>query len=136
MLWDGAVLVYDYNAVVDPLAIHLFDERTRLNAVSPDQSPCRNLLARFELDVVLTGFRDLGVTLSGVISDAPVTAYREDLFKILQADGTPIGSTTALGISGGTPPPGSAPSQTGGDWAITGGTVSFRQRCVIEPAFA
>ncbi len=27
---------------------------------------------------------------------ALVTAYREDLFKILQADGTPIGSITAL----------------------------------------
>ena len=60
-----------------------------------------------------------------VISDASVTAYREDLFKILQTDGTPIGSITALGISGGTPPPGGALTQTGGDWAITGGTGAF-----------
>ena len=59
------------------------------------------------------------------ISDASVTAYREDLFKILQPDGTPIGSITALGISGGTPPPGGALTQTGGDWAITGGTGAF-----------
>ena len=60
-----------------------------------------------------------------VISDAAVTAYREDLFKILRTDGTPIGSITALGISGGTPPPGGALTQTGGDWAITGGTGAF-----------
>jgi hypothetical protein len=59
------------------------------------------------------------------IADTTVTAYREDLFKILQPDGTPIGSITALGISGGTPPAGGALTQTGGDWAITGGTGAF-----------
>ena len=59
------------------------------------------------------------------ISDTPVTAFREDIFKILQPDGTLIGSITASGLSGGTPSPGGPLTQTGGDWAITGGTGAF-----------
>jgi hypothetical protein len=64
-------------------------------------------------------------TPGAAISDATITGYREDLFKITQADGTPIGTITALGMSGGTPSPGGALTQTGGDWAITGGTGPF-----------
>ena len=59
------------------------------------------------------------------IGDTPVTAFRDDIFKILQADGTPLGSITASGLSGGVPSPGGPLSQTGGDWAITGGTGAF-----------
>ena len=65
------------------------------------------------------------VTPGQAISDVTVTAYREDIFKILQPDGTPVGSITALALSGTTPSPDAASTQTGGDWVITGGTGAF-----------
>jgi hypothetical protein len=59
------------------------------------------------------------------ITDTAFTGLREDIFKFLNADGTSIGSITALGLSGGVPSPGSAATQTGGDWVITGGSGAF-----------
>jgi hypothetical protein len=73
-----------------------------------------------------------------MISDATITGFRQDIFKILYPDpmATPpttmeIGSITASGVSGKDVPPGGplAPGGTpvigGGDWAITGGTGAF-----------
>jgi hypothetical protein len=49
---------------------------------------------------------------------------REDIFEILQPDGTPIGSIMIFGFSGGAAPPGQ-PSSQSGNWAIVGGTGAF-----------
>ena len=67
-----------------------------------------------------------------MISDAAITGFRHDIFKILYPDPmatTPmtmeIGSITATGVSGQPAAPGGPPEIGGGDWAITGGTGAF-----------
>ena len=67
-----------------------------------------------------------------MISDASITGFRHDIFKILYPDPmqtTPttmeIGSITAAGVSGQPVAPGGPPEIGGGDWAITGGTGAF-----------
>jgi hypothetical protein len=65
-------------------------------------------------------------TLPGrAIADVRRTAIREHIFEILQSDGTPVGTIISLGFAGGSPPPGSPSGQTGGNWAIVGGTGAF-----------
>jgi hypothetical protein len=65
-------------------------------------------------------------------SDAAITGFRHDIFKILYPDPkatTPstmeIGSITAAGVSGQPIAPGGPQEIVGGDWAITGGTGAF-----------
>jgi uncharacterized protein (TIGR03437 family) len=70
-----------------------------------------------------------------MISDASITGFRHDIFKILYPDPTApaavppttmeIGSITAAGVSGQPDAPGGPPAIGGGDWAITGGTGAF-----------
>ncbi len=57
-----------------------------------------------------------------VISDASITGFRHDIFKILNQDDTAIGSIMAAGVSGQPFAPGGPPKIQGGDWAIIGGT--------------
>jgi hypothetical protein len=59
------------------------------------------------------------------IADITRTAIREQIFEILQPDGTSIGTIVALGFSGGPLPPGAPSGPTGGNWAIVGGTGAF-----------
>jgi hypothetical protein len=59
------------------------------------------------------------------IADTTVTALREHVFKIMQPDGTQIGTIVSLGFSGADAPPGAPAGGTGGDWAIVGGTGAF-----------
>jgi hypothetical protein len=63
-------------------------------------------------------------TAGRVIADVVRAAMREDIFEILQPDGTPIGSIMIFGFSGGAAPPGQ-PSTQNGNWAIVGGTGAF-----------
>jgi hypothetical protein len=69
-----------------------------------------------------------------MISDASITGFRHDIFKIMYPDPDPmpstspnmeIGSITAAGVSGQPFPPGGPLVIGGGDWAITGGTGTF-----------
>ena len=59
------------------------------------------------------------------ISDASITGFRHDIFKILNLDYTPIGSIMAAGVSGQPVAPGGPPQMQGGDWAIIGGTGAY-----------
>ena len=73
-----------------------------------------------------------------MISDATITGFRQDIFKIYYPDPMaaaptimPIGSITASGVSSQDVPPGGplkpdgTPVIGGGDWSITGGTGAF-----------
>ena len=62
---------------------------------------------------------------ASTIADVRRTTIREQAIEILQSDGTPIGTIMALGLSGGSAPPGSPSGPTGGNWAIVGGTGAF-----------
>ena len=72
--------------------------------------------------------RGMGTTTSltpgRAIADVVRVAMREDIFEILQPDGTPIGSIMIFGFSGCAAPPGQ-PSSESGNWAIVGGTGAF-----------
>jgi|HubBroStandDraft_1064217.scaffolds.fasta_scaffold99965_1 uncharacterized protein (TIGR03437 family) len=68
-----------------------------------------------------TGFPPPGTNISAV----DVTAFRHDVFKILGANGQPVGSIMASGLSSKEPDPGGPTTITGGGWAITGGTGAF-----------
>ena len=72
--------------------------------------------------------RGMGTTRSVTpgrgIADIIRAAMREDIFEILQPDGTHIGSIMIFGMSGGDAPPG-RPSGENGNWAIVGGTGAF-----------
>ena len=58
------------------------------------------------------------------IADVMRVSIRQQIFEILQPDGTPIGSIMAMGLAGGNPPPGQ-PSAERANWAIAGGTGAF-----------
>jgi hypothetical protein len=64
-------------------------------------------------------------TPGSAIADITRAAIREQIFEILKADGTPVGTIVALGDSGGPPPPGAPLAQQKGNWAIVGGTGAF-----------
>ncbi len=60
------------------------------------------------------------------IADTVRNAVAVVTFEILKSDGTPIGTIVANGFPGGTAPPGSPSSVTGGsNYVITGGTGAF-----------
>src|SRR5262249_54765790 len=77
--------------------------------------------------------RDSDPDSGSAIADVTRIAIREQVFEILQADGTPIGTIMGLGFSDGPAPPGQPAA--GGDsktfgaeranWAIIGGTGAF-----------
>ena len=59
------------------------------------------------------------------ISDASITGFRHDIYKILNSDYTEVGSIMAAGVSGQPIAPGGPLELLGGDWTITGGTGAF-----------
>ncbi|HEY2015148.1 MAG TPA: hypothetical protein VGH38_16680 [Bryobacteraceae bacterium] len=62
---------------------------------------------------------------NGAIADVARAAIREEIFEILNPDGSPVGTIVSLGLSGGAPPPGAPGTQGAADFAITGGTAAF-----------
>jgi hypothetical protein len=96
-----ATILGDIVAVNGQPAKGLFAGRTRVIGASPTPNP--------------------GQT----IADIAATAIREQIFEILQPDGTPIGTIVGLGFSGGPVPPGEPSGPAGGNWAIVGGTGAF-----------
>jgi hypothetical protein len=60
----------------------------------------------------------------GAVADVTRTAVREDIFEILNTDGSAVGTIMSLGFAGGPAPPGT-PSAERGNWAIVGGTGAF-----------
>ena len=91
----------DIVAVNGQPAKGLFAARTRVIAASPNPTP------------------------GTAIADVTRNGIREQIFELLQPDGTPIGNIVALGFDGGPPPPGTPLTQRGGNWAIVGGTGAF-----------
>jgi uncharacterized protein (TIGR03437 family) len=59
------------------------------------------------------------------IADAVRAGIVFHFWEIQQADGTPIGSIMAMGLGGGTAPPGAPAAQQGANYVITGGTGAF-----------
>ena len=60
------------------------------------------------------------------IGDIHRVSIREEVFEILKGDGTPVGTIMAHGLnSASDPPPGAPLAQTGGNFAIVGGTGAF-----------
>jgi hypothetical protein len=59
------------------------------------------------------------------IADVTRRAFRNLIFEILKADGTPIGTIMTQGFNGGNPPPGAPLSQGVANFAIIGGTGAF-----------
>jgi uncharacterized protein (TIGR03437 family) len=60
------------------------------------------------------------------IADIPRTGLTVKTFEILKGDGTPIGTIVFSGLAGGSAPPGSPSTMTGGgNYVITGGTGAF-----------
>ena len=59
------------------------------------------------------------------IADVRHVSLREEVFEILQADGTPIGSIMTFGLNSGTPPPGSPSVQKASNITVMGGTGAF-----------
>ena len=49
----------------------------------------------------------------------------DEVWEILQADGTPVGTILANGLAGGTPPPGAPLASMAMNLAVTGGTGAF-----------
>ena len=59
------------------------------------------------------------------IADVARGAVIEQMFEILSSDGKPIGTIVAIGLGGGTAPPGAPATATQGNNAIAGGTGAF-----------
>jgi uncharacterized protein (TIGR03437 family) len=71
------------------------------------------------------------------IADVQRAGIREQIFEILQSDGTPVGTIMGLGLSGGsTSPPGAPWSNRPGNFAIVGGTGAFLGARGQESGFA
>jgi hypothetical protein len=69
--------------------------------------------------------RVTNVNVGGANADAARTDIMDARFEILQPDGTPIGTVMAVGINGGSPPPGAPMGQSAGNNAVVGGTGAF-----------
>lgn len=71
----------------------------------------------------------VGLTTNPGPGQAVADAIRSDIydfcFEIQQANGTPVGTIMAIGLSGGPAPPGAPRRQIRGTNAITGGTGAF-----------
>jgi hypothetical protein len=59
------------------------------------------------------------------VADTVRTNMTDQVFEILQADGTPIGTIMASEVGFGVPPPGAPLTSIGNNKAITGGTGAF-----------
>src|SRR5258708_9780481 len=59
------------------------------------------------------------------VADTVRTNITEQVFEILQADGTPIGTIMASEVGFGSPPPGAPLTSIGNNKAIAGGTGAF-----------
>jgi hypothetical protein len=82
----------------------MFVQRSRVLSTSPDA----------------TGLKGVDA-----IADVTRVALREQIFEIMQADGTPVETIVGLGFSGGPLPPGAPLAAIRGNWAIIGGTGAF-----------
>jgi uncharacterized protein (TIGR03437 family) len=112
---------------------------TDANAVSP--APSKNFATHIGVgDIVAVNGKPArgtwfwrGATVNATQNAAPGEAVADTtrvyivelVWEILQADGTPIGTIMASGVTGGMPPPGSPLQQNLGNVAITGGTGAF-----------
>lgn len=65
------------------------------------------------------------LTPGNAISDITRSSLRNFVLEIQQSDGSPVGSITAFGLNGGTPPPGAPSTQNVASYTITGGTGAF-----------
>jgi hypothetical protein len=61
----------------------------------------------------------------GAIADITRVSIRNVVVEIMQRDGTPAGSIMAVGMGGGSPPPGAPLAVTQMNFAIVGGTGAF-----------
>jgi hypothetical protein len=59
------------------------------------------------------------------IADFTATAMVDRIIVLMQADGTPVGSITMLGLDGAVPPPGAPAMSRQGSFAISGGTGAY-----------
>ena len=60
-----------------------------------------------------------------IVADTNRMNQIDEVFEVLQADGTPIGSIFGLGLSAGSPPPGAPLIAQNSNSAIAGGTGAF-----------
>jgi uncharacterized protein (TIGR03437 family) len=60
-----------------------------------------------------------------MIADTVRNGFGSEMFEILQADGTPVGSVMTIGATSGTAPPGSPSDLLGGNFAVIGGTGAY-----------
>ncbi|MCI0624040.1 MAG: hypothetical protein L0387_20700 [Acidobacteria bacterium] len=61
----------------------------------------------------------------GAIADITRTSIRNIMVEIQQSDGTPVGTIMAVGMGGGSPPPGAPLAVTNLNFAIVGGTGAY-----------
>ena len=59
------------------------------------------------------------------IADFTAAAMVDRIIVLMQADGTPVGSITMLGLDGAVPPPGAPAISRQGSFAIAGGTGAY-----------
>jgi uncharacterized protein (TIGR03437 family) len=73
--------------------------------------------------------KNLGTSSSLTPGTATADVVRNGMvfhfWEIQQDDGTPIGTIMAMGLGGGSAPPGAPPAQQGANFVITGGTGAF-----------
>jgi hypothetical protein len=84
-------------------------------------SPAKGVVVVQTQEISLTPTPTPGQAIGDVTRDACVF-FR---WECLRPDGSQIGSVFALGLSAGTPPPGSPLGSANGNVAITGGTGAF-----------
>jgi hypothetical protein len=100
---------------------NLFVETLLADIVAVNGQPVKGLYAARGQTVLTSPTPAAG----GAIADTTHNSIREQVFEILNSDGTPLGTIVASGLSAGTPPPGSPAALASGDWTIVGGTGAF-----------
>jgi hypothetical protein len=111
----------DPSATPSVLPKNFFVETLLADIVAVNGQPAKGLYAARGATIVTSPAPAAG----GAIADTTHNSIRQQIFEILQSDGTTVGTIVALGLSAGASPPGSPAAQLSGDWTIAGGTGAF-----------
>jgi len=108
--------------ITSPIAARTFWSAVAIaDIVSVNGAPAKGTLVFRQRNLRLTPTPQAGSAAADITRGDVV----DEVWEILQADGTPVGTILANGLAGGTPPPGAPLASMAMNLAVTGGTGAF-----------
>src|SRR6266566_2610665 len=109
-------------SITPPIAARAFWSAVAIaDIVSVNGEPAKGTLVFRQRNLRLTPTPQAGSAIADITRGDVV----DEVWEILQADGTPVGTILANGLAGGNPPPGAPLASMTMNLAVTGGTGAF-----------